>query len=92
MSQAIRDGIWPALAVQGLISDVEGTKRFESSESLVKDSALERGGYCEFLGQQPLQFTRSWFCWADSLFGECMEQLIVHFSFVCVFTPSILYT
>jgi meiotically up-regulated gene 157 (Mug157) protein len=78
MSQAIRDNIWPmALAVQGLISD-DREEKIRIIESLVKAAAGTGWMHESFSVSNPKKFTRSWFCWADSLFGECnvMEQLL----------------
>jgi hypothetical protein len=56
-----------ALAVQGLTSDsVE--EKMHLVETLVQASAGTNWMHESFDVQNPKRFTRSWFCWADSLF------------------------
>jgi meiotically up-regulated gene 157 (Mug157) protein len=80
MNEAIHDNIWPmALAVQGLTSDsVE--EKVALVETLVKASAGSGWMHESFDVQNPHRFTRSWFCWADSLFGT---------SFICFLSIAI---
>lgn len=75
MSQAIRDNIWPmSIAVQGLTSDsVE--EKLKLVEKLVKASAGTHWMHESFDVHNPHRFTRSWFCWADSLFAELVMSL-----------------
>lgn len=70
MAQAVKRNIWPmSLAVQGLTSDDESEK-IRLIEKLVKASAGTGWMHESFDVNNPKRFTRSWFCWADSLFAE----------------------
>lgn len=75
MEAAIPDNIWPmALAVQGLVSDsVE--QKIELAETLYKASAGTGWMHESFDVNNPSRFTRSWFCWADSLFAELVMSI-----------------
>jgi meiotically up-regulated gene 157 (Mug157) protein len=69
MESRIQDNIWPmALAVQGLTSD-NYKEKARIVETLVKASAGTGWMHESFSVRNPHRFTRSWFCWADSLFG-----------------------
>jgi len=73
MNAAIRNNIWPmALAVQGLTSDsVE--EKVHLVETLVKASAGTLWMHESIDVNNPSKFTRSWFCWSDSLFGTYLQ-------------------
>lgn len=71
MNARIQENIWPmALAMQGLTSDNQEEK-VKLVETLVKASAGTGWMHESFSVSNPKVFTRSWFCWADSLFGTC---------------------
>jgi meiotically up-regulated gene 157 (Mug157) protein len=78
MASRIKDNIWPmAMAMQGLTSDNEEEK-IRIVEQLVKASAGTGWMHESFSVKNPNVYTRSWFCWADSLFGKCLCWLFVH--------------
>lgn len=75
MKSQIRDNIWPmALAIQGLTSD-DIEEKIHIVETLVKASAGTGWMHESFSAANPKRFTRSWFCWADSLFAELVLSL-----------------
>lgn len=75
MAAAIQDNIWPmSLAVKGLTSDNEDEK-VQLAETLVKASAGTGWMHESFDVNDPSRFTRSWFCWADSLFAELVMSI-----------------
>ena len=70
MELRIRDNIWPmSLAMKGLTSDSIEEKR-QIVEQLVQASGGTHWMHESFDVNDPRKFTRSWFCWADSLFAE----------------------
>jgi meiotically up-regulated gene 157 (Mug157) protein len=75
MEARIKKNIWPmSLAIQGLTSDsVEEKMRLV--EQLTKASAGTGWMHESFDANNPSRFTRSWFCWADSLFAELVMSL-----------------
>ena len=75
MGVRIKKNIWPmALAMKGLTSDsVE--EKIELVEQLVKASAHTGWMHESFDVNNPDSFTRSWFCWADSLFAELVLSI-----------------
>ena len=89
MESQIKDNIWPmALAVQGLTSD-DQEEKVRIVETLVKASAGTGWMHESFSANNPRRFTRSWFCWADSLFGTLYAAL-AHLP--CIGCGSVLYT
>ena len=83
MNARIPNNIWPmALAVQGLTSD-NVDEKIELVETLVKASAGTGWMHESFDVNNPKIYTRSWFCWADALFGA--------FSFARIVTPRLCY-
>jgi uncharacterized protein len=79
MNARIPNNIWPmALAVQGLTSD-NVDEKIKLVETLVKASAGTGWMHESFDVNNPKIYTRSWFCWADALFGA--------FSFARIVTP-----
>ena len=70
MSGRIKKNIWPmSIAIQGLTtSDINERKRLV--ELLVKASAGTHWMHESINVASPKDYTRSWFCWADSLFAE----------------------
>ena len=70
MAARIRDNIWPmSIAMQALTStDLE--EKIHLIETLVKASAGTGWMHESFDVHDPHHFTRSWFCWSDSLFAE----------------------
>jgi hypothetical protein len=63
-----------AMAMQGLTSDNEEEK-IRIVEQLVKASAGTGWMHESFSVKNPDFYTRSWFCWADSLFAELVLSL-----------------
>lgn len=75
MAQAVKRNIWPmSLAVQGLTTKDESEK-IRLVEQLVKASAGTGWMHESFDAMNPKSFTRSWFCWADSLFAELVMSI-----------------
>jgi meiotically up-regulated gene 157 (Mug157) protein len=75
MIAAIRNNIWPmSLAVQGLVSD-SLEEKIQLAETLVKASAGTGWMHESIDVQYPHNFTRAWFCWADSLFAELVMSI-----------------
>jgi meiotically up-regulated gene 157 (Mug157) protein len=75
MSQAIRTNIWPmSLAMKGLTS-TSVQEKVEIVEQLVQASAGTGWMHESINVNDPKRFTRSWFCWADSLFAELVMSL-----------------
>ncbi|GKY98986.1 hypothetical protein MPSEU_000854300 [Mayamaea pseudoterrestris] len=75
MMAAIKYNIWPmSLAVRGLASDSLAEK-IHIAETLVKASAATGWMHESFDVGNPRRFTRSWFCWADSLFAELVMSI-----------------
>jgi len=75
MSSAIKENIWPmSLAVKGLVSDSVEEKT-QLAEILWKVSAGTGWMHESFDVNNPGRFTRSWFCWADSLFAELVMSI-----------------
>lgn len=72
MAQRIRRNVWPmAMAIDGIIS-----KDAALAEQLVQASAKTGWMHESFDVMNPRKFTRSWFCWADSLFAELALRLL----------------
>ena len=75
MESAIKDNIWPmSLAVKGLVSD-DVEEKIRVAETLFKASAGTGWMHESFDVHNPRHFTRSWFCWADSLFAELVMSI-----------------
>jgi meiotically up-regulated gene 157 (Mug157) protein len=75
MKGAIHNNIWPmSLAVQGLTSE-EPEEKVRLVETLVKATAGTGWMHESFDVRDPKRFTRSWFCWADSLFAELVMSM-----------------
>ena len=75
MSAAIRKNIWPmSLAVQALSSD-NVDEKVRLVQKLVKATGGTGWMHESFDVSNPRKFTRSWFCWADSLFAELVMSL-----------------
>lgn len=75
MKARIRKNIWPmSIAMQGLTSDNQQEKA-----RLVEILAKTTGGtgwmHESFNADNPEDFTRSWFCWSDSLYAELVLSL-----------------
>ncbi len=75
MSSQISHNIWPmSIAMQALTSrDVEEKVRLV--EVLVQTTGGTGWMHESFDVQNPTRFTRSWFCWSDSLFAELVLSL-----------------
>ena len=75
MENRIHDNIWPmSLAMQGLVS-TNITEKIRLIELLVNVSGGTNFMHESFNVQNPKQYTRSWFCWADSLFAELVMSV-----------------
>ncbi|CAB9512178.1 DUF1237 domain-containing protein [Seminavis robusta] len=75
MKAAIAHNIWPmSLAVQGLTSS-DTQEKAKLVETLVAASAGTGWMHESFDVRNPRKFTRSWFCWADSLFAELVLSI-----------------
>lgn len=70
-----KDSIWPiALCVQGMTSAVPA-ERVEMLQMLLTTHAGTRRMHESFHKDNPADFTRSWFAWANSMFGELVMQM-----------------
>ena len=71
----IPDEIWPmGMIMQGLVSkDIK--EKVEIVEKLLQASANTNQMHEGFSANNPAEFSRSWFCWADSLFAELVMSL-----------------
>lgn len=75
MSRAIQNNIWPmSLAVQALSSE-DSQEKLRLVSKLVKSTGGTGWMHESFDVTNPKRFTRSWFCWADSLFAELVMTL-----------------
>ena len=75
MKARIYKNIWPmSIAMQGLVED-DPYVRAGLVELLVKASAGTHWMHESINVNKPQDFTRSWFCWADSLFAELVLTL-----------------
>ncbi|KAL3791706.1 hypothetical protein ACHAWO_006268 [Cyclotella atomus] len=69
------DDIWPmSLLMKGLVSD-NVTEKIYLVHQLLKASAGTGWMHESFNANDPKRFTRSWFCWPDSLFAELVMSL-----------------
>lgn len=70
-----KDGIWPiALCVQGLTAS-DPAERVEMLRMLLTTHAGTARMHESFHKNNPTVFTRPWFAWADSMFGELVMQM-----------------
>jgi uncharacterized protein len=75
MQAQIRSNIWPmAMAMQALTTG-NRTEAVALTEQLVQASAGTGWMHESFDPSDPSRYTRSWFCWADSLFAELVLRL-----------------
>lgn len=75
MSNVIQRNIWPmSLAMQGLTS-MDPVEKVKLVEQLVKAAAGTGWMHESIDVANPASFTRSWFCWADSLYAELAMSL-----------------
>mmetsp|Transcript_32106 Transcript_32106/g.73869 ORF Transcript_32106/g.73869 Transcript_32106/m.73869 type:complete len:617 (-) Transcript_32106:428-2278(-) len=75
MQERIKKNIWPmSIAMRGLTIE-DPHERAGMAELLVKASAGTHWMHESFDVNNPKKFTRSWFCWADSLFAELVMTL-----------------
>jgi meiotically up-regulated gene 157 (Mug157) protein len=67
--------IWPiAVAMQGLTSNSE--EEIKKCLSILKNSDAQKGVMHEsFNMDNPKEYTRDWFCWANSLFSEFIIEI-----------------
>eukprot|EP00529_Nitzschia_sp_RCC80_P014518 CAMPEP_0113477520 /NCGR_PEP_ID=MMETSP0014_2-20120614/20250_1 /TAXON_ID=2857 /ORGANISM="Nitzschia sp." /LENGTH=754 /DNA_ID=CAMNT_0000370617 /DNA_START=146 /DNA_END=2407 /DNA_ORIENTATION=- /assembly_acc=CAM_ASM_000159 len=73
---AIRNNIWPmSIAMQGLTSS-SMEEKLEIIDLLVEVSAGTHWMHESFDPSNPNKYTRSWFCWADSLFAELVTSVV----------------
>jgi meiotically up-regulated gene 157 (Mug157) protein len=92
MNALIANNIWPmALAVQGLTSDSVDEK-IKLVEILVKASAGTGWMHESFDVDNPKKFSRSWFCWADALFGTFSRQRVVSPCHSCMLGHELIRT
>jgi hypothetical protein len=69
--------IWPiALCIRGLTS-IDADEQEEMLRLLVTTTAGTGYMHESFHVDDPYQFTRPWFAWANSLFGEFVQQLVM---------------
>jgi meiotically up-regulated gene 157 (Mug157) protein len=70
--------IWPiALSMQGLTS-ISDEERWHLLQMLITTTAETNFMHESFHPDNPQHFTRSWFAWANSLFGEYVLHLVRH--------------
>lgn len=75
MSLAIEKNIWPmSLAVQALSSD-DIDEKLRLVQKLTKATGGTGWMHESFDVSNPKKYTRSWFCWADSLYAELVMSL-----------------
>jgi len=75
MQARIQQNIWPmSIAMKGLTED-SAEEKARLVELLVKASAGTHWMHESLNVNNPNDFTRSWFCWADSLFAELVMTL-----------------
>ena len=75
MSQRIPENIWPmSIAVQALTSS-NLDEKLRLLDVLAKTTGGTGWMHESFDANIPAQFTRAWFCWADSLFAELVMTL-----------------
>mmetsp|Transcript_1243 Transcript_1243/g.1875 ORF Transcript_1243/g.1875 Transcript_1243/m.1875 type:complete len:546 (+) Transcript_1243:76-1713(+) len=75
MSQAIKNNIWPmSLAIQALSSD-DVKEKLRLVQKLTSATGGTGWMHESFDVSNPKKFTRSWFCWADSLYAELVMSL-----------------
>jgi meiotically up-regulated gene 157 (Mug157) protein len=75
MQARIRKNIWPmSIAMQGLVTE-DAHERARLVELLVKASAGTHWMHESINVQNPKDYTRPWFCWADALFAELVLTL-----------------
>ncbi|KAL7492258.1 hypothetical protein ACHAWT_002083 [Skeletonema menzelii] len=71
----IPDDIWPmGLIMQGLVSN-DINEKVDIVEKLLKSSAGKNHMHESFNANDPSEYSREWFCWADSLFAELVVSL-----------------
>lgn len=71
----IPNEIWPmGLIMQGLVSD-DRNEKVEIVDKLLLASAGSNQMHEGFNANNPSEYSRSWFCWADSLFAELVMSL-----------------
>jgi uncharacterized protein len=76
MKSRIRDNIWPmAMAVEAL-TDPNMDRKVQLAEQLAKATAETGWMHESFDVTDPATFTRSWFCWADSLYAELVLRIL----------------
>mmetsp|Transcript_21669 Transcript_21669/g.32821 ORF Transcript_21669/g.32821 Transcript_21669/m.32821 type:complete len:546 (-) Transcript_21669:784-2421(-) len=75
MSLAVDKNIWPmSLAVQALSSD-DVDEKLRLVQKLTKATGGTGWMHESFDVSNPRKYTRSWFCWADSLYAELVMSL-----------------
>ena len=73
--------VWPiSPCIQGLTSQ-EGVEIFEPADVLEKIDADTFLMYEDVNVNDPYDFTRPWFAWANSIFSEFVEKAVRYLSF-----------
>ena len=62
------------LIMQGLVSN-DINEKIDIVEMLLKSSAGTNHMHESFNANNPSEYSREWFCWADSLFAELVMSL-----------------
>ena len=76
MAQRIHNNVWPmAMAMEGLTT-FNRSRQAELIQQLVDVSANTLYMHESFDVGNPRKFTRSWFCWADSLYAELVLRYL----------------
>jgi meiotically up-regulated gene 157 (Mug157) protein len=76
MADVIPNNVWPlALAMQALTTESRA-EAHHLTEQLVQATAGTGWMHESFNVNRPQEFTRSWFCWADSLYAELVLRLL----------------
>jgi meiotically up-regulated gene 157 (Mug157) protein len=74
-AKKIANGIWPmGMIMEGLVSD-DINEKIDIVEKLLQSSAGKNQMHEAFNADNPSEYSREWFCWADSLFAELVMSL-----------------
>lgn len=77
MAANIRQNVWPmAMAMEAMTETRNTERKMQLVEQLVQASAGTGWMHESFDVANPSSFTRSWFCWADSLFAEVVLRVL----------------
>ena len=67
--------VWPIALCMQALTETERGESLAVLDALLRAWAGEPGMCESFHVDDPWQFTRDWFCWADSLFAELVLSL-----------------